>query len=153
MSCGRPGSLNMGSKTALCTASWSNVRELGPQVPQIRPTWAKLGQLSTNFGPTWVQLGAPEAKSDCIFTVFFKVCVKIELSLPRAAPEAPRDAQEALGAGQERPGAAQDQPKNDPRAAVGLGFRPRWGQLGPTWANLSQLGATLERTWANLRPT
>ena len=107
----------MGLRTALCTSTWSNVRELGPQVPQIRPTWANLGQLSANFGPTWVQLGAPEANSDCIFTVFFKVCVKIELSLPRAAPEAPRDAQEALGAGQERPGAAQDRLKSGPRVA------------------------------------
>ena len=129
----------MGSKTALCTSTWSNVRELGPQVPQMRPTWAKLGQLSANLGPTWGQLGAPEAKSDCIFTVFFKVCVKIACSLPRAAPEAPRDAQEAPRAGQERPKRHQDgpksrqeRPKSIPRAAqlrlpAGLG-----GHMGPT---------------------
>ena len=115
---GSPGYLNLGSKTALCTSTWSNVREFGPQVLHMRPTWANLGQLSANFVPTWVQLGAPEAKSDCIFTMFFKVCVKIEFSLPRAVPEAPRDAQEALGAGPERPGAAQDRPKGGPSVAT-----------------------------------
>ena len=114
---GSPGYLNLVSKTALCTSTWSNVRELEPQVPQMRPTWANLGQLSANLGPTWGQLGAPEAKSDCIFTVFFKVCVKIEFSLPRAAQEAPRDGQEAPRAGQERPGAAQDRPKSGPSVA------------------------------------
>ena len=114
---GSPGYLNMGSKTATCTSTWSNVRELGPPVLQLRPTWANFGQLSANLGPTWGQLGAPEAKSDCIFTVCFKVCVKIEFSLPRAAQEAPRDGQEAPRAGQERPGAAQDRPKSGPRVA------------------------------------
>ena len=104
----------------------------------MRPTWAKLGQLSANLGPTWGQLGALEAKSDCIFTVFFKVCVKIEFSLPRAAQEAPRDAQEAPRAGHERPKKHQDgpksrqeRPKSIPRAAQlrlpgGLG-----GSMGP----------------------
>ena len=131
--------LNMGSQTALCTSTWSNVRELGPQVPHMRPTWAKLGQLSANLGPTWGQLGAPEAKSDCIFTVFFKVCVKIAFSLPRAAQEAPRDAQDAPRVGHERPKKHQDGPKSRqerfksiPRAAQlrlpgGLG-----GHMGPT---------------------
>ena len=150
----------MGSQSALCTSTWSNVRELGPQVPQIRPTWAKLGQLSANFVPTWVQLGAPEAKSDCIFTVFFKVCVKIELSLPRAAPEAPRDAQEALGAGQERPGAAQDRSKSGPRAAKS---GPRAVQdLSKDGPGGARSGSSSQKrsqrlpggsTWANLGPT
>ena len=65
-----------------------------------------MGQFKANLGPTWGQLGAREAKSDCIFTVFFEGVVKIEFSLPRVAPEAPRDAQEAPRLGLEGPGAA-----------------------------------------------
>ena len=109
----------------------------GHQEANLGPTWANLGQLSANLGPTWGQLGAPEAKSDCIFTVFFKVCVKIELSLPRAAPEAPGDAEEAPRAGQERPGAAKTSPraarsspkvpKSAPRAAKKCPKRPPTG--------------------------
>ena len=140
MICGSPGSLNMGSQSALCTSTWSNVRELGPQVLQMRPTWAKLGQFSANFVPTWVQLGAPEAKSDCIFIVFFKVCVKIELSLPRAASEAPRDAQEGLRSGpraarsgprsaQERPKSRQERTKSHPGPPQ---EQPQRGQERPT---------------------
>ena len=63
---------------------------LGPKYLNMGQLEANLGQLSANLGPTWGQLGAPEAKSDCIFTVFFKVCVKIEFLLPSAAQEAPR---------------------------------------------------------------
>ena len=176
MICGRPGYLNMGSKTALCTSTWSNVRELGPQVRHMRPTWANLDHLSANFGLTWSQLGATEAKSDCIFTVFFKVYVKIEFSLPRAAQEAPRDAQEAPRAGQERSEVAQIRSKRGPRATMGgpraAQERPRdvprgarsgskgqkrpqrlpgestWANLGPTWANLGPTSANLEPIWA-----
>ena len=167
LSSGSPGYLKMGSKTALCGSTWPYVALLGPYVPQDGPTWANLGQLSANLGPTWGQLGAPEAKSDCIFTVFFKVCVKIEFSLPRAAQEAPRDAQEAPGAGQERSEVAQHRSKRGPRATMG-GPRaaqerprnsPRGARSGPrgqrrpqrlpggsTWAKFSQLGDNFPAT-------
>ena len=57
------------------------------QEAHLGPTWAQLGP---NLGHLGANLGPREAKSDCIFTVFFKVCMKIEFLLPSAAREAPR---------------------------------------------------------------
>ena len=109
---------------------------MGQLGANLERTWANLGQLEAHLGSFWSQLGAPEAKSDCIFTVFFKVFVKIEFSPPRAAQEAPREVQEALKMGQLRPNLGQ--------------LRANLGQLG---ANLGQLGANLCPTWANLGAT
>ena len=137
--------LNMGSKTFICASAWPNVPLLGPQVLQMRPTWANLGQLSANLGPTWGQLGTPEAKSDCIFTMLFKVCVKIENLLPRAAQEAPR----RVNLGQ-----------------LGANLGQLSANFGSTWPWVPQLGvqkrhmchylALCASTWVNLdqrRPT
>ena len=133
---GSPGSLNLGSTTALCTSTWSNVRELGPPVLQLRPTWANLGQLSANLRPNLRPTWGPGGLIGLHFYSVFQCLRENRVFAAQSRPGGPKRRSGGPRAGPEGPGAAQERPKGRPRVATSgprAMLTPYLFDLSSTW--------------------